>query len=154
MGPVFVAGILAEIQDIHRFPDHSSLAKFAGLFWRTRESGSFQAEETLLGKSGNAYLRYYLIEGANSVRMHSAEYGRYYHTKYDESTKHKHTRALVLTARKLVRLVDAMLRRNQLYISPLLNLSEEVSKRGSTKACLAKQHHYGLPGSHSLALCA
>jgi len=38
--------------------------------------------------------------------------GRYYDTKYHESTKHKHKRALVLTARKLVRLVDAMLRRN------------------------------------------
>lgn len=154
LGPVFVAGMLAEIQDIRRFPDHASLAKFAGLFWRTRESGSFQAEETLLGKSGNAYLRYYLIEGANSVRMHSAEYGRYYHTKYDESTKHKHKRALVLTARKLVRLVDAMLRHNQLYMPPPLNLIEEVSKQGSTKARPAKQHRYRQPRSHSLAVCA
>jgi transposase len=154
LGPVFVAGILAEIQDIHRFPDHASLAKFAGLFWRTRESGSFQAEETLMGKSGNVYLRYYLIEAANLVRMHSAEYGRYYHTKYDESTKHKHKRALVLTARKLVRLVDAMLRRNQLYISPPLNLNEEVSKRATAKARPAKQHRYRIPGSCSPALCA
>jgi len=152
LGAVFVAGILAEIQDIHRFPDHSSLAKFAGLFWRTRESGSFQAEETLLGKSGNAYLRYYLIEGANSVRMHNAEYGRYYRIKYDESTKHKHKRALVLTARKLVRLVDAMLRRNQLYIPPLLNLTAEVSKQGTGKARPAKQHRYRQPSPP--ALCA
>jgi len=153
LGPVFVAGILAEIQDINRFPDHASLAKFAGLFWRTRESGSFQAEETLLGKSGNAYLRYYLIEGANSVRMHTAEFGRFYHTKYDESTKHKHKRALVLTARKLVRLVDAMLRRSQLYIPPPLNLTTEVSKQGSTKARPAKQHRYRQLGSPSPALC-
>ncbi len=85
LGPVFVAGLLAEIQDINRFPDHAALAKFAGLFWRTRESGSFRAEETFLGKSGNSYLRYYFIEGANSVRMHSAEYGCYYRTRYDES---------------------------------------------------------------------
>jgi transposase len=154
LGPVFVAGILAEIQDINRFPDHAALAKFAGLFWRTRESGSFQAEETLLGKSGNAYLRYYFIEGTNSVRMHNAEYERYYRIKYDESTKHKHKRALVLTARKLVRLVDAMLRRNQLYIPPHLNLIEEVSKQGSTKARPAKQHRYRQPESHPLALRA
>jgi hypothetical protein len=128
------------------------VAKFAGLFWRTRESGSFQAEETLMGKSGNPYLRYYLIEGANSVRMHTAEYGRYYQAKYDESTKHKHKRALVLTARKLVRLVDAMLRRNQLYIPPPLNLTEEVRKQGVTKARPAKQHRYRQPGAP--ALCA
>jgi len=41
LGPVFVAGILAEIQDFNRFPDSAAVAKFAGLFWRTRESGSF-----------------------------------------------------------------------------------------------------------------
>ena len=154
LGPVFVAGIMAEIQDIHRFPDQSSLAKFAGLFWRTNESGSFQAEETSMSKSGNAYLRYYLIEAANSMRMHNTEYGCYYHSKYDQSTKHKHKRALVLTARKLVRLVDAMLRRNQLYLSPSMNLTEGVNKPALTSARPAKQHHYRQPESHSLALCA
>jgi len=154
LGPAFAAGIMAEIQDIHRFPDQSSLAKFAGLFRRTRESGSFQAEETSMGKSGNAYLRYYLIEAASSVRMHNAEYGSYYRTKYNESTKHKHKRALVLTARKLARLVDAMLRHNQPYVPPLMNLTEEVNKLATTKARPAKQHHYRQPGSHSLALCA
>jgi transposase len=145
---------MAEIQDIHRFPDQSSLAKFAGLFWHISESGSFQAEETSMGKSGNAYLRYYLIEAANSVRMHNAEYGRYYHIKYNESTKHKHKRALVLTARKLVRLVDAMLRHNQLYVPPPMNLTEEVNKLATTKARPAKQHRYRQPESRSLALCA
>ncbi len=146
LGPVFVAGILAEIQDIRRFPDQSATAKFAGLVWRTNESGSFQGEETMLDKSGDSYLRYYLIEGANSVRMHTAEYGRYYQAKYTESTKHKHKRAVVLTARKFVRLVDAMLRHNQLYNPPPLNLTEEVMP-ALTKARPAKQHHYRQPGS-------
>jgi transposase len=154
LGPVFTAGIMAEIQDISRFPDQASLAKYAGLFWRTSESGSFQAEETSLGKSGNDYLRYYLIEATNSVRMHNAEYGRYYQAKYNESTKHKHKRALVLTARKLVRLVDAMLRHNQLYIPPSMNLTEEVNELANTKARPAKQHHYRQPGSRSPVLCA
>jgi len=146
LGPVFAAGILAEIQDVHRFPDQAATAKFSGLFWRTNESGSFQAEETSLDKSGNDYLRYYLIEGANSVRMHTVEYGRYYRTKYNESTKHKHKRAVVLTARKLVRMVDAMLRHNQLYIPQPLNPIEEVIPV-LTRSRPAKQHHYRLPGS-------
>ena len=154
LGPVFVAGIMAEIQDIHRFPDHVPLAKFAGLFWRTSESGSFQAQETSLGKSGNAYLRYYLIEAANSVRMHNAEYGRYYQTKYDESSKHKHKRALVLTARKLVRLVDAMLRHNQLYVPQPRDSAQEVNYRPMVKARPAKQHRYRQVQSGSLAPCA
>jgi len=145
---------MAEIQDIHRFPDHPAVAKFAGLFWRTSESGSFQAEETSLGKSGNAYLRYYLIEAANSVRMHNAEYARYYRTKYDESTKHKHKRALVLTARKLVRMVDAMLRHNQLYVPRPEDSAHEVNDRPMVKARPAKQHHYRQVESGSPALCA
>ena len=148
LGPVFVAGIMAEIQDIHRFPDHAALAKFSGLFWRTSESGSFQAEETSLGKSGNSYLRYYFIEAANSVRMHDAEYGRYYRAKYDESSKHKHKRALVLTARKLVRMVDAMLRHNQLYVPRSTQQPTVVEDyRPITKARPAKQHHYRQPDS-------
>lgn len=154
LGPVFVAGIMAEIQDIHRFPDHPALAKFAGLFWRTSESGSFQVEETPLGDSGNSYLRYYLIEAANSVRMHNAEYARYYRTKYDESSKHKHKRALVLTARKLVRMVDAMLRHNQLYVPPSRDSAQEVVNRPTVKARPAKQHRYRQVESGSPALCA
>ena len=145
--PVFVAGIMAEIQDIHRFPDHPALAKFSGLFWRTSESGSFQAEETSLGKSGNSYLHYYLIESANSVRMHEAEYGRYYRTKYDESSKHKHKRALVLTARKLVRMVDAMLRHNQLYVPRSTQSAVTEVNWPITKARPAKQHRYRQPDS-------
>ncbi len=145
LGPVFVAGIL----DIRRFPDQSATAKFAGLIWRTNESGSFQAEETILDKSGNAYLRYYLIEGANSVRMHTTEYTHYYQTKYNESTKHKHKRAVVLTARKLVRLVDAMLRHNQLYTAPTSNLTKEVIP-AVIQARPAKQHHYRQPGPPGL----
>lgn len=118
LGPVYVAGLLAEIQDIHRFPDHAALAKFAGLTWRSHQSGDFTAEETPLTKAGNTYLRYYLVEGANSVRVHEPEYRAYYQAKYDEATKHHHRRAVTLTARKLVRLVDALLRNAQLYLPP------------------------------------
>lgn len=118
LGPVYTAGLLAEIQDIHRFPDQAALAKFAGLTWRSHQSGDFTAEETPLTKTGNTYLRYYLVEGANSVRVREPEYRAYYQVKYNEATKHHHKRALTLTARKLVRLVDALLRDAQLYLPP------------------------------------
>jgi hypothetical protein len=42
-------------------------------------------------------------------------YNEYYQKKYNEVPKHQHKRALVLTARKLVRLVDVLLRNHQLY---------------------------------------
>jgi hypothetical protein len=43
LGPVFTAGIFAEIQDIRRFPAHPQLAQFAGITWSRYESGNFKA---------------------------------------------------------------------------------------------------------------
>ncbi len=115
IGPVYSAGIFSEIGDIHRFPTEEALAKFAGLTWKRYQSGNFEAEETHMSKTGNEYLRYYLIEAANALRVHNSEYKAYYETKFQEVTKHQHKRALALTARKLVRLVYALLKKGQLY---------------------------------------
>lgn len=118
VGPVFAAGILAEIGDIGNFATESKVAKMAGLTWKRSQSGDFEGDDSHLSRTGNSYLRYYLIEAANRVRMHDSEYRAYYQRKYDESKIHKHKRALVLTARKLVRLVFVLLRENRPYIKP------------------------------------
>lgn len=115
LGPVFTAGIVSEIGDIGRFEREESLAKFCGLTWRRHQSGEFEAEEKPLTKTGNAYLRYYMVEAANSVRLSCPEFGSYYNKKFREATRHKHRRALVLTARKLVRLIHSMLRSGRIY---------------------------------------
>lgn len=115
IGPVFAAGIIAEIGQIERFEDETKIAKYAGLYWRKYQSGRFTADDTSLSRNGNIYLRYYLVEAANRVRIHVPEYRDYYHKKCREVPKHQHKRALVLTARKLVRLVDALLRTHQLF---------------------------------------
>lgn len=112
---VYAAGILAEIGDIERFSDQAAVAKYAGLTWRKQQSGAFEAEDTQRIKSGNRFLRYYLVEAANSVKNHDEEFGEYYRKKFKEVPKHQHKRALILTARKLVRLVDVLLRNGQLY---------------------------------------
>lgn len=117
IGPVFTAGIIAEIGQIERFKDETKIAKYAGLYWRKHQSGRFTADDTSLSRNGNQYLRYYLVEAANSVRRHIPEYQEYYAKKYKEVPKHQHKRALVLTARKFVRLVDALLRNHQIYTS-------------------------------------
>ena len=118
LGPVWTAGLIAELGDVSRFADDDAIAQFAGLTWPAHESGQFQAEDTHLSQRGNSYLRYYLVEGANSVRRHCPEYAEYYTAKYAETLKHPHQRALVLTARKLVRLIDALLRSQALYQPP------------------------------------
>jgi len=115
IGPLFCAGILAEIGDIERFKNQAALAKYAGFAWSKHQSGKFQADETNMIRSGNRYLRYYLVEAANSVKRYDTEFRDYYQKKYLEVPKHQHKRALVLTARKFVRLVDALLRNDQIY---------------------------------------
>ncbi|PRY71859.1 IS110 family transposase [Alkalibacterium olivapovliticus] len=118
IGPVYTAGILAEVGQIDRFADQAKFAKYAGLYWPKSQSGQFKKESTPLSKQGNRYLRYYLIEATNSVRRHVPEYSDYYQKKYKEVPKHQHKRALALTARKFVRLVDKLLRDHQLYTPP------------------------------------
>lgn len=115
IGPVYSAGILSEISGIYRFPSHAALAKFAGLWWKKHQSGDFQAEITRLAKSGNKYLRYYLVEAARSVIFNLDSFKLYYNRKYDEVAKFQHQRALVLTARKLVRLLFALLHEERLF---------------------------------------
>jgi transposase len=116
IGPVFAAGILAEIGDIARFHfDQAKVAKYAGFKWRQSQSADFVADETPLARTGNRFLRYYFCEAANIARMHDADYRAYYERKFREVRKHAHKRALVLTARKLVRLVVRLLTTNQPY---------------------------------------
>jgi len=136
IGPACAAGIGAEIVPVQRFLDGSkfdkrraqwcprnlrdaedAVAKIAGLWWPRMESGNFAAEDRHLAKSGNAYLRYYLIQAADQLRRHAPEYRQFYHRKFTEATKHHHKRALVLTARKSVGLIVGLLHRNQPYRS-------------------------------------
>jgi transposase len=138
IGPVLTSGLLAEIQEIDRFEGEAQLARYAGLAWKEHQSGEFHGDETPLLHSGNQYLRYYLVEAANTVRMHNAAYRAYYETKYRESHAHHHKRALVLTARKLVRLIYALLQRGQLY-QPSLARKEDPAADATAVGEIARQ---------------
>jgi transposase len=130
IGRVYAAGLLAEIQDVQRFmtdaqgqprtayQGQSALAKFAGLWWPRIESGKLTGESRRMAKTGNRYLRYYLIQGANGVRLNAPAYQAFYHRKHREAVRFKHRRALVLTARKLIRLIFALLQKNEMYQLP------------------------------------
>ena len=114
IGKVFAAGIIAEIGDIARFDhQHAKVASYAGLKWSKHQSADFTAEETRLKRSGSQFLRYYLCEAAQLVRMNDAEYAAFYQKKYNEVRHHRHKRAIALTARKLVRLVVRLLTTNE-----------------------------------------
>lgn len=100
IGPVYAAGILAE---------------YAGLSWREKQSGSYTSDNTPLKRTGNTYLRYYLVEAANLVRTHDPVFGEYYQRKYKEVKHTPSKRALVLTARKLIRVIYFLLKNHQIY---------------------------------------
>ena len=78
-------------------------------------SADFQAEETPIIHNCNRYWGYYFCEAANTVRLHDVAYATYYDGKFHEVPKHPHKRAVVLTARKLGRLVVRRLTTNQPY---------------------------------------
>ena len=136
VGPVFSSGIGAEIADVQRFLQgqkwdkkrkrcrsknlrnaEDAVAKIAGLWWPRHSSGGFEAQDRRMAKSGNRYLRYYIIQASNRMRMHIPEYARFYERKFREASKHHHKRALVLTARKSVGLFVGLLHRNEAFRS-------------------------------------
>jgi hypothetical protein len=136
VGPVFSCGNGAEIGDIQRFLQgrkwdakrkryrprnlrdaEDAVAKIAGLWWPRASSGDFEAADRRMAKTGNRYLRYYLIQAANKMRTHIPEYAAFYARKFSEASKHHHKRALVLAARKSVGLVVGLLHRNEPYRS-------------------------------------
>jgi hypothetical protein len=115
-GPVFSGGILTEVGGLERFHSNAAkVAKFAGVKWHRHQSAAFQADETPLTRTGNRLLRYSFCEAANAVRRRDPQYAAYDDRTYHEVRTHRQKRALVLTARKLVRLVVRLLTTNQPY---------------------------------------
>jgi transposase len=134
VGAVLASGIAAEIGDLTRFtrvpvwdvrrkanrPRTSAevvdaVSKYAGLWWPKNASGQFEAEERQLSREGNAYLRYYVLEAAAWMRLRIPSFHVYYQAKYEQATKHKHKRALVLTGCKALDLFVTLLRRQEPY---------------------------------------
>jgi len=67
IGPVYAAGIFASIGNIKKFSSDDKIAKLAGLVWKKKQSGKFEAEEKRLIREADRYLRYYLVEAAISL---------------------------------------------------------------------------------------
>jgi len=136
VGLVLAASIAAEIGGLERFfsgqkwdahhkrwrPKNlrdveDAVAKMAGLWWPRSDSGNFHSEDRHMAKSGNRYLRFAFIQAANGMRRSLPAYARFYSLKYRQAAKHKHKRALVLTARKSVGLFVGLLHRKEAFRS-------------------------------------
>jgi transposase len=132
LGPILVAGCLSEIQDTSRFvagnkfdrrlklrrprtyrDGQAAVAKLAGLWWPRHDSGRVQGLQPHLARERNPYLRYWLVQAAHTLQRYQPDYQQFYWKKYREAHSHHHKRAIVLTARKAVRLIFALLHKGR-----------------------------------------
>ncbi len=115
---VYAASIISELGDASSFKSDDAIAKYSGIYWDKHDSGDFTSEDNRMKKTGNSYLRYYLIEATSSVINNNHVFKDFYDKKIKEVTKHKESRALVLTSRKFIRLIYKLLKDKQLYSYP------------------------------------
>lgn len=115
---VFATSIVSELGDASSFTSDDALAKYAGIYWNENSSGNFISEDNRLKKTGNPYLRYYLIEATSSVIRNNHVFNDFYQKKLKEVKNHKESRALVLTSRKFIRLIYKLLKDKKFYEFP------------------------------------
>ena len=108
-----LAGLLiSEIGDASEFPSADKIIKFAGLDVRVYQSGTIE-KHGAIRKRGSPLLRYALFQAAEKARIHCPEIAEFYSKKKGEG-KHPIC-ALTHTARKILRIVWALLKTGQNY---------------------------------------
>ena len=113
IGIIGAATILAEIGDISRFKNSSSLIAFAGIDPTVRQSGEFNSTHNHMSKRGSPYLRHAIFLAATTCSFHNSPLNAYYKKKRDQG-KH-HLTATGAVARKLTTVIYAVLRDSKPY---------------------------------------
>ena len=113
IGIIGAATILAEIGDISRFKNSSSLIAFAGIDPTVRQSGEFNSTHNHMSKRGSPYLRHAIFLAATTCSFHNSPLNAYYKKKRDQG-KH-HLTATGAVARKLTTIIYAVLRDSKPY---------------------------------------
>lgn len=107
------AMILAEIGDISRFSSSDKLLAYTGMSPSTYQSGQFNGSHSRMEKRGSRYLRYALYNATKYVCLWNPTFAKYLAKKRAEG-KHYNV-ALSHAAKKLVRVIFAMLRSGAVY---------------------------------------
>lgn len=113
IGIIGAATILAEIGDISRFKNSSSLIAFTGIDPTVRQSGEFNSTHNHMSKRGSPYLRHAIFLAATTCSFHNSPLNAYYKKKRDQG-KH-HLTATGAVARKLTTVIYAVLRDSKPY---------------------------------------
>jgi len=115
IGPITAMVLVAEIADIKRFPNGEKLCSYAGLVPSIKQSGNSlkhgrlvkQASKSLKNALVQASWRIVRTKEANTLKLH-------YLRLKDKKGKQK---AICATARKMLCIIHAMLRKNQEFIA-------------------------------------
>lgn len=119
--------ILSEIGDIHRFPSSDHLCSYAGLVPSVYWSGG-KTKHGRLTKQGSKYLRWMLVEAA----IHGARKDQRLAALHKRvAAKHGKQSARIAVARQLLRVIYAMLKRNEGFrLTPIESSSASGERRG------------------------
>lgn len=106
--------IKAEIGDIRRFANHEKLTSYAGLNPSVYQSGN-KCITGHISKQGSKNLRWILTQTAHVAVMHDKTLAHFYHRL--RKTR-GHNIAIVATARKMLKIIHAMIKNNAKYYIP------------------------------------
>lgn len=125
IGPLFAATILGEVGDIARFPSADALVAYCGFAPRHHQSGQFTARNVHLAKRGVPQLSYVFYRAALVSIRHNPDLSAYYQAKVSQGKPKK--KAVIAVARKLVRIVYALLKSKNTYVISQASPSSKVT---------------------------
>lgn len=113
IGPALAPIFITEIRNIHRFTTAKSLAAYAGLDPKVKQSGLHLKHNTKLTKRGSPHLRRAAYIAAQIARQHDPELKTYFERKRAEGKYYKEAMAAV--SRKLLYRIYAVWKRGTPY---------------------------------------
>ncbi len=129
------SAILAEIDDISRFPTKEHLASYAGLVPRQDQSGDRDIRGHI-SKRGPSMLRFIMVNAAHNVIKYSKRMKSKYLSLVRRIGKN---RAIVAIARILLEKIFIMLKKGEEFIDNIDTLTERKIRTMEEKAKLAKR---------------
>ena len=112
IGPIVAMFIVAEVEDISRFPSYRNLASYAGLV-PSLDSSAGKDRRGRITKQGSAHLRTALIEAAQVIpRMHKCRLNAFFRKRIIRSGYQK---AIVATAHKILQYAYYVLKNQTPY---------------------------------------
>ena len=147
IGPITALTIVAEIGDISRFRDSRKLAAYCGLTPSIRASGD-KIHMGHVRKDTNSHLKRVLVEAAHIAIRYPGNLKRFY---LRLSRRRGKQIAIVATARKLIRIIYAMLTSGERYRDEDPELTERKIYKLMRKAKKSKNNP---SPPHSTVACA